>query len=176
MDSPSYHDDPDSDCPFCNIAGAFPSIPPLLRQATEQDGQHQAGNTGRSLPGSTLLSSVPSAFQSSPERGQHSQQEVNSTSIPEPQKTHVNGDEDPDQLWDPEKTSPPSFMVLSTPHVIAFFDIAPLTRGHVLVATRRHRIKVGDLSSFEGSEVGWSFYLFSCSFVDCVIGNVQVLC
>ena len=53
----------------------------------------------------------------------------------------------------PEKTSPPSFVLLSTPDVIAFLDIAPLTRGHVLIATRRHRVKTVDLSTAEGAEV-----------------------
>lgn len=152
MDSLSHQPDPDSDCPFCNIAAAYPSIRPLSRQATEEGGQHQSGSTSSIAPIS--LSNEPSAFQSSPEQTQHSQHEANSTSNPGPQYSYVNRDDDPGQVWDPEKTSPPSFVVLSTPHVIAFFDIAPLTRGHILVATRRHRIKVGDLSSFEGSEVG----------------------
>jgi hypothetical protein len=53
----------------------------------------------------------------------------------------------------PEKTFPPSFVLLSTPDVIAFLDIAPLTRGHVLVATRRHRVKTVELSTAEGAEV-----------------------
>ena len=58
----------------------------------------------------------------------------------------------PDPL-DPEKTFPPSYVVLSTPDVIAFLDIAPLTRGHILLATRRHRVKTVELTTAEGAEV-----------------------
>jgi hypothetical protein len=53
----------------------------------------------------------------------------------------------------PERTFPPSYVVLSTPDVIAFLDIAPLTRGHILLATRRHRVKTVDLTTGEGAEV-----------------------
>lgn len=173
MDSPSYQQDVDSDCPFCNIAAAYPAISPSSRQAIEEDGQHQSGNTRSNAPRSTSTSNVPSAFQSSPEPSQHSQNEANPASASEGQNPYVNRDDDPDQAWDPDKTSPPSFVVLSTPHVIAFFDIAPLTRGHILVATRRHRIKVGDLSSFEGSEVGQVFHLSCCGFRRCFIGDDQ---
>lgn len=52
------------------------------------------------------------------------------------------------------KLMPASFVVLSTPHVVAFLDIAPLTRGHVLLMPRKHRWKIGDLSPSEGAEVG----------------------
>lgn len=55
---------------------------------------------------------------------------------------------------DPEKVDPPSFVLFSSEHVIAFLDIMPLTRGHVLVAPRNHRVKVGDLSPDESGEVG----------------------
>lgn len=54
---------------------------------------------------------------------------------------------------DPDKVDPPSFVLFSTEHVIAFLDIMPLTRGHVLVAPRKHRVKVGDLSPDESAEV-----------------------
>jgi hypothetical protein len=54
---------------------------------------------------------------------------------------------------DPYKLEPPSFVLYSSEHVIAFLDIMPLTRGHVLVAPRKHRVKVGDLSPDEGAEV-----------------------
>lgn len=55
--------------------------------------------------------------------------------------------------WDPEKLSPPGYVLFSTEHVLAFLDIAPLTRGHVLVAPRKHRTKMGDLSGVEMAEV-----------------------
>lgn len=56
--------------------------------------------------------------------------------------------------FDPDRLSPPTYVLLSTAHVIAFLDIAPLTRGHVLVAPRHHRTKIGDLSPFEASQIG----------------------
>lgn len=55
---------------------------------------------------------------------------------------------------DPEKLEPPSYVLYSSEHVVAFLDIMPLTRGHVLIAPRKHRVKVGDLSSDEGAEIG----------------------
>ncbi|KAK5947097.1 hypothetical protein PMZ80_001243 [Knufia obscura] len=56
--------------------------------------------------------------------------------------------------WDPDRLDPPTYVLLSTEHVVAFLDIAPLTRGHVLVAPRRHRVKVGNLQSSEAAEIG----------------------
>ncbi|KAJ5280989.1 hypothetical protein N7478_006361 [Penicillium angulare] len=49
---------------------------------------------------------------------------------------------------------PTAFMVLSTEHVMAFMDIMPLTRGHVLVAPRRHYEKLGDMGVLAGQEIG----------------------
>ncbi|KAJ9497995.1 hypothetical protein H2202_006598 [Exophiala xenobiotica] len=57
---------------------------------------------------------------------------------------------------DPDKLEPPSFVLYSSEHVIAFLDIMPLTRGHVLVAPRKHRVKVGDLSPDEGAEADYN--------------------
>lgn len=57
---------------------------------------------------------------------------------------------------DPEKVDPASFVLFSSEHVIAFLDILPLTAGHVLVAPRKHRVKVGDLSPDESAEVRFS--------------------
>ena len=54
---------------------------------------------------------------------------------------------------DPEKLEPPAFVLLSTPHVVAFLDIYPLTRGHVLICPRRHAEKVGDMTGQEGAQV-----------------------
>ncbi|KAJ9607963.1 hypothetical protein H2200_008042 [Cladophialophora chaetospira] len=58
---------------------------------------------------------------------------------------------------DPEKLDPPSFVLYSSEHVVAFLDLMPLTRGHVLVAPRKHRVKIGDLSPDEGAEVCFRF-------------------
>jgi hypothetical protein len=73
-----------------------------------------------------------------------------STSAAATTTTHSHSTTDP---LDPEKTFPLSYVLLSTPDVIAFLDIAPLTRGHILLATRRHRVKTVELSTTEGAEV-----------------------
>jgi hypothetical protein len=59
-----------------------------------------------------------------------------------------------DEQADPTKTTPPSFVILASEHVLAFLDILPMTRGHVLVSTRAHRVKVADLRVEESREVG----------------------
>ena len=46
---------------------------------------------------------------------------------------------------DPEKTSPQSHLILSTPHVLAFLDILPIAPGHILITTRDHYRKLSDL-------------------------------
>ncbi|KAK0509466.1 hypothetical protein JMJ35_007860 [Cladonia borealis] len=54
----------------------------------------------------------------------------------------------------PEPTRPVAHVILSTPHIIAFLDHAPISRGHVLVVVRNHREKLGDVGVEEGAEVG----------------------
>jgi diadenosine tetraphosphate (Ap4A) HIT family hydrolase len=56
--------------------------------------------------------------------------------------------------FDPSATSPPAYPILSTPSVIAFLDIMPLARGHLLVAPRRHAEKMSDLSADEAASLG----------------------
>ena len=53
-----------------------------------------------------------------------------------------------------EKTTPSSFVVLASRDVVAFLDILPMTRGHLLVATRGHRVKVADMDGEEGRSMG----------------------
>ena len=50
--------------------------------------------------------------------------------------------------------SPVAYLLLSTPHLLAFLDHAPISRGHVLVATRQHREKLSDASVEETAAVG----------------------
>lgn len=51
--------------------------------------------------------------------------------------------------------NPPSaHPLLSTPTVLAFLDHAPISRGHVLLATRTHREKLSDLTVEEGRAIG----------------------
>ncbi|EPS40756.1 hypothetical protein H072_5371 [Dactylellina haptotyla CBS 200.50] len=45
-------------------------------------------------------------------------------------------------------------MVLSTPQVVAFLDIMPLSPGHVLLTPRHHAEKIMDLTPEEGASLG----------------------
>ena len=44
--------------------------------------------------------------------------------------------------------------MLSTPLVLAFLDILPLSPGHLLVTTRAHKEKVSDVSLEESRALG----------------------
>ncbi|TKA75390.1 hypothetical protein B0A49_04687 [Cryomyces minteri] len=55
---------------------------------------------------------------------------------------------------DPARVSPECHLILCTPTVLAFLDIQPMTRGHVLVISRRHAEKLGDLKDGEGGALG----------------------
>lgn len=54
----------------------------------------------------------------------------------------------------PDLTTPAAFVVLSTPSLIAFLDIMPLSRGHLLVCTRTHRPKLTHTTPTEGRRLG----------------------
>lgn len=66
--------------------------------------------------------------------------------------TSFNDPESNPVSMDPE-SGPLSHIILSTEHVLAFLDIMPLTRGHVLVAPRQHYQTLGDVSVQVGQEV-----------------------
>ncbi|KAK5634506.1 hypothetical protein RRF57_010219 [Xylaria bambusicola] len=55
---------------------------------------------------------------------------------------------------DPFKLAPASFVVLSTPMLIAFLDIMPLSPGHILLCPRSHKPKLSDVSREEAAELG----------------------
>ncbi|KAK4228594.1 HIT-like domain-containing protein [Podospora fimiseda] len=59
-------------------------------------------------------------------------------------------------LISPSLTSPnPStFLLLSTPYLIAFLDIMPLSPGHLLLCPRSHRPKLTDVTPAEAAELG----------------------
>jgi len=63
----------------------------------------------------------------------------------------------------PDATSPdPStFVVLSTPLLVAFLDIMPLSTGHVLLCPRAHRPKLTDATPEEARELGEHLRLLS---------------
>ncbi|KAK5657849.1 hypothetical protein OQA88_2922 [Cercophora sp. LCS_1] len=49
---------------------------------------------------------------------------------------------------------PQTFIVLSTPLLIAFLDIMPLSPGHILLCPRAHRPKLTDATPSEAAEMG----------------------
>ncbi|KAL2067057.1 hypothetical protein VTL71DRAFT_1481 [Oculimacula yallundae] len=55
---------------------------------------------------------------------------------------------------DYESIAPSAFVVLSTPLVMAFLDIMPLSPGHLLITTRQHRSKISDVNDAEARELG----------------------
>lgn len=61
-----------------------------------------------------------------------------------------------DVLVSPSRTSPnaETYIVLSTPLVMAFLDIAPLAEGHLLLCPRRHCEKLTSLEDAEAKELG----------------------
>ena len=58
---------------------------------------------------------------------------------------------------DVRKVEPNCFLVLSAPEVLAFLDIMPMTRAHLLVVAREHREKIGDVNGREARDLGKSF-------------------
>ncbi|KEF53330.1 uncharacterized protein A1O9_10778 [Exophiala aquamarina CBS 119918] len=70
------------------------------------------------------------------------------------------------------KLDPPSFVLFSSEHVIAFLDIMPLTRGHVLIAPRKHRVKIGDLSGDESAQIGRVLPLVARSVLKSVLPDI----
>ncbi|KAH7131549.1 HIT-like domain-containing protein [Dactylonectria estremocensis] len=55
---------------------------------------------------------------------------------------------------DPELLSPTAYVVLSTPDLVAFLDILPLSHGHLLLCPREHREKLTDVTSDEAAQLG----------------------
>ncbi|KAB8218782.1 HIT-like domain-containing protein [Aspergillus novoparasiticus] len=53
-----------------------------------------------------------------------------------------------------DPTQPTAHLILSTKYVLAFLDIMPLTRGHVLVIPRTHYEKLGDVDIKVSRELG----------------------
>ncbi|KAI8962972.1 HIT-like protein [Daldinia sp. FL1419] len=66
---------------------------------------------------------------------------------------------------DPFHLAPPAFVVLSTPTLIAFLDILPLSRGHLLLCPRAHRPKLTDVTSHEAAELGVYLRVLSAALV-----------
>lgn len=65
----------------------------------------------------------------------------------------------------PELTSPgpETYVLLSTPTVIAFLDIMPLSQGHLLVCPRRHAPKLTGTTPHEARELGYYLRVLSAA-------------
>ncbi|KAK7532626.1 HIT-like domain-containing protein [Phyllosticta citricarpa] len=115
-------------CPFCSIAAAYPH----QESSTTPTHQHQNQNQNQQQP---LLQQqwLSQQQRQSPESSNANSNLTLLSSIPSPSSI------------DPSRVSPAAYVVLSAPRVLAFLDIMPMTRGHLLVTTRRHRRKVEDL-------------------------------
>ncbi|KAI2617694.1 HIT-like protein [Hypomontagnella submonticulosa] len=66
---------------------------------------------------------------------------------------------------DPDKLVPAAFVVLSTPQLIAFLDIMPLSTGHLLLCPRSHRPKLTDVTPQEAGDLGAHLRLLSAALV-----------
>jgi diadenosine tetraphosphate (Ap4A) HIT family hydrolase len=56
---------------------------------------------------------------------------------------------------DPNLIDPQCQLILAAPDALAFLDIMPMTAGHVLLTTRAHRVKIGDVPVDESKELGF---------------------
>lgn len=65
----------------------------------------------------------------------------------------------------PTRTSPgpETYMLLSTPVVMAFLDIMPLSRGHLLLCPRRHAPKLTGTTAAEARELGYYLRVLSAA-------------
>lgn len=58
-------------------------------------------------------------------------------------------------------TTPESFVVLSTPTLVAFLDIMPLSPGHLLLCPRAHRPKLTSSTAAESARLGAALRVLS---------------
>ncbi|XXG98069.1 hypothetical protein Hte_004388 [Hypoxylon texense] len=65
----------------------------------------------------------------------------------------------------PAKLAPPAFVVLSTPALVAFLDILPLSHGHLLLCPRAHRPKLTDATAREAAALGAALRVLSAALV-----------
>ncbi|KAI3395612.1 hypothetical protein diail_1050 [Diaporthe ilicicola] len=59
--------------------------------------------------------------------------------------------------------NPETYILLSTPDVIAFLDIMPLSRGHLLLCPRRHSPKLTGTTPHEARELGYYLRVLSAA-------------
>ncbi|KXX78505.1 Hit family protein 1 [Madurella mycetomatis] len=71
---------------------------------------------------------------------------------------------------------PATFIVLSTPTLIAFLDIMPLSLGHILLCPRRHCGKLTDTTPDEAAELGRYLRVLSAAVVEATgVGDWNVV-
>ena len=71
------------------------------------------------------------------------------------------------------EADPLAHVLLRTPLLVAFLDHAPISRGHVLLATRQHRTKLSDVSIEEGQAIGAWLGILSRAVVGAVHGPLK---
>ncbi|KAL4811228.1 HIT-like domain-containing protein [Aspergillus unguis] len=64
-----------------------------------------------------------------------------------------------------------AFIILSTKHVLAFLDIMPLTRGHILVVPRDHHEKLAEVGVGVSRELGTWLPILSRAVMRTVFGQ-----
>lgn len=67
----------------------------------------------------------------------------------------------PSASLNPDITSPSSHILLSTPTLMAFLDIMPLSPGHLLICPRAHRPKLTDSTPTEARRLGAAIRVLS---------------
>lgn len=64
-----------------------------------------------------------------------------------------------------------AYMVLSTPSVVAFLDIAPVSKGHVLICPRAHDETIADVKAEEAAVLGFWLPILSRGVMTGVFGR-----
>ncbi|KAF2648369.1 HIT-like protein [Lophiostoma macrostomum CBS 122681] len=160
MNELDLHYPPDA-CPFCNIAAAFPG--PVSVSLSASTSTFSASTSTSTSISSPLSESISAAGNDRGKELEAEESETETEGLPSSIPTETSSD--------PDKTIPSSFIVLASRDVLAFLDILPMTRGHLLVASRQHRVKVADLRGDEGREMG--FWLPVLARVVCRITGVE---
>ncbi|ODM22684.1 hypothetical protein SI65_00273 [Aspergillus cristatus] len=132
-------------CPFCNIAARYPPILPSPFNSNPN-------NATITTPDSVLSRLRAKTEETRPESG------PGSGSGSEPEL---------------EAESSHAYLILSTKSVLAFLDIMPLTRGHVLVVPREHYGTVGDVGVTAGRELGQWIPIISRAVMRTLFGDSE---
>lgn len=66
-----------------------------------------------------------------------------------------------------------AYLLLSTPLVVAFLDIAPVSRGHLLLCPRAHCTKVSDLSPVASAAIGFWLPILSRAVMKAIWGGTE---